>query len=386
MRVLFVDDEPMILRGIERMLFDASDDWEIVCVEGGPEALEELADEPYDVIVTDMRMPGMDGAAVLKAVHDQFPGVVRIVLSGYADDEMSLRAAAVAHQFLAKPCGADRIKATVERACELQRLLDDERLRRLVGEMDSLPSLPRLYAQLTQVLARPASDADDVAEVVVQDPAMCAKLLQLVNSSFFARGRSLSDVQQAIVRLGIEMVKNLALQCEAFAAPELRCKDSVLSIQVLQRHSLHVAAVAKRLVDDRAQADDAFMAGLLHDVGKLIMAAKMPEQLTAAVRLAEADAVTGAVAEERLLGVSHAEMGAYLLGVWGLPYPIVEAVANHHHPARIVHQEGVGVREAVYLANCLVGGETLDPELADAWGVADKIQSWSRLAQKLGAT
>ena len=104
MRILFVDDEPRISEGIERMFFHLADEWDITCVDSGPAALQELEDDPYDVIVTDMRMPEMDGAVLLAEVQKRAPGVVRIILSGQADLEETMRAVPLAHQYLAKPC------------------------------------------------------------------------------------------------------------------------------------------------------------------------------------------------------------------------------------------------------------------------------------------
>lgn len=367
------------------MMFDVADDWEITCVGSGVEALEELAEEPYDVIVTDMRMPGMGGAEVLEAVHAAFPSVVRIVLSGYADAEMSLRTVAVAHQFLAKPCSAEVIRNTVARACELRRLLADDRLRALVGDIDSLPSVPRIYQQLTHVLARTEADASDVAEVVVQDPAMCAKLLQLVNSSFFARSRTLSDVRQAVMLLGMETVQNLALSCGAFSAAEFSHVSGLPSIESIQRHSLKTAAIAKKIAGGGAAGNDAFMAGVLHDVGLLVLAARMPDQLAASLALCERESIPRYEAERRVLGVTHAEVGAYLLGLWGLPYPVVEAVANHHEPARVLSGSHFGLVEMVYFANVIASDGEPDLSLAERCGVTSRVETWAHFASKLEA-
>lgn len=385
MKILFVDDEPRILRGIERMLFELSDEWEIVTAESGKEALTLLEVGDFDVIVTDMHMPSMDGAEVLKVVSEKYPDVVRIVLSGYAQEEAVMRALPFAHQFLSKPSKAGVIQETVERACALQALLGDDRLRGLVGQVDALPPVPRVYSQLTAVLADLNSGADEVAKVIKQDSAMCAKLLQLVNSAFFSRARVISSVEESVVRLGFEMVKNLSLSLAVFEAPELSTGGDTLNIDGLQRHALETAAIARELLTDPALADDVFMAALLHDIGQLVMAAQLPEELAEATRTARREGIPVHVAELRLLGTTHAEIGAYLLGLWGLPYPIVEAVAHHHHPERVGSELGFGVLEAVYVANCLAHGEELDEAFLSACGVAGDVERWRRVVEEMNA-
>lgn len=375
MKVLFVDDEPHILEGLERMLFDL-DKWEITCVDSGPAALTELAVASYDVIVADMRMPGMDGAALLREVHGRYPEVVRIVLSGHSELEAAVRAVPVAHQFLSKPCQAEVLQEAVERACGLRELLTAEAVRRTVGSVDALPSVPRLYAQLTQALSNPDVDAREVADIISQDPAMCAKVLQLVNSAFFSRAARISDIRQAVPRLGFQMVKNLALSVEVFRPPKNMRRLKGFSIEQLQRHSLCAATLAGGMFADRAQSADAFMAAMLHDLGKLILAAELPDRLEAALSLASSENLPLHEAEQRLMAVSHAEIGAYLLGLWGLPYPIVEAVANHHHPERVPRRTGFGLLEAVYTANCLANGAEPDAAFLEQCGVADRVDDW----------
>ena len=383
MRILFVDDEPNILEGIERTLFHLSDQWEMEFVESGAEALQELSDDPYDVIVTDMRMPGMDGAELLREVSQQHPQVVRIILSGHAELEAAMRAVPVAHQFLTKPCESAVLEETVARACGLHAVLNDATLRETVGKLEKLPSVPKVYSALTQALANPKVDAEAVAKIVCRDTAMSAKVLQLVNSSFFSRGAVVSDVTQAVARLGFQTVKNLVLSVEVFQPLPAGCKIKGFAIEEVQTHALHCAAIAKKLIKDRKMADDAFMAAMLHDVGKLVLAVEHPEKLEAALALAKAEGLESFDAERQVLPVSHAEVGAYLLGLWGLPYPIVEAVANHHAPSRAPAHSSFGVQEAVYVANCLSNGKDPDTAYLDLFGATEKLDAWRRIADEL---
>jgi len=383
MRILFVDDERRVLEGIERLLFHKADEWDVVCVGSGAEALEELEDEPFDVIVTDMRMPRMDGAALLAEVHARFPKVVRFVLSGHAELEASLRAVPIAHQFLTKPCKAEILEGVVERALALQQLMGDVAVCEAIGHIKELPSLPAVYAELTQALTDPDTGTGEVAAIVEKDMAMSAKVLQLVNSSFFSRGAEIAEVRAAVVRLGIDTVKNLVLTVEVFKPRPSGGSIAGTTMEALQAHALLTGALASKIVEDRAQAKDAMIAGILHDVGKLILAQELPDRMDAALARAERDGVPIHEAEALEIGVGHGEIGGYLLGIWGLPYPVVEAVSHHHAPLRAPEREGISILAAVHLANAIASGTEPDEALVARLGVADRIDGWRQLAEEL---
>ncbi len=294
-----------------------------------------------------------------------------------------MRAVPVTHQFLAKPCEPEVIEHVICRAVELNELLVAPELRELVGEVKKMPSLPGVYSELTAVMADPDCSLGAVTDVVVKDPAMCAKLLQLVNSAFFSRGAEIADVRAAVMRLGIELVKNLALAAEVFSATTLpRSLRKRFSLEALQQHALSSAVVARGLVPDRGDGTDAFTACMLQDVGQLILAEQLPERFDEALSLAETEGVDAYAAEKRVFGASHAELGAYLLGTWGLPYPIVEAVANHHDPGR-ASTACFGVAEATHVAGVLVSGVDVRPDYLSAWGVDDQYAAWKDRARKL---
>ena len=386
--VLFVDDEPNILEGLQRMLRVYRDEWTMAFAPDAQAALSELKAAPFDVIVSDMRMPGMDGAALLARVKEEFPKVIRIVLSGHTDLEASMRAVPVAHQFLTKPCEAVALKETISRTCDLQALLEDQTLRSVVGEIDRLPSLPRIYRDLTQALKDPEVSLERVTRIVEQDVAMCAKVLQLVNSSFFGLPRRVSNVKMAIGRLGTTMLRNLVLSVEIFAAFQPK-RGEHFSPEAAQRHAFMCATIAKRLLPDRLEAEDAFAAGMLHDVGMLVLAARMPELFARLFGEARARRRPEAMVEGSTT-VHHGSIGGYLLGVWGLPYSIVEAVVNHHVPSR-VSQRRFDVVAAVHVANFLAHEqsgtaddgdveESLDMPYLEALGVADKVPEWRAMA------
>ena len=358
---------------------------------GGRDAISKMDQQAFDIVVSDMRMPGVDGAQVLDHAHRFHPETVRIVLSGYSELEGVLRAVPVAHQFLSKPCDAEVLENVVDRSCDLHALIADVRLRSLLGKIDSLPSVPKTYAALVCMLADGKSGAVEVAHVVETDIAMSAKLLQLVNSGFFGLPRRVTSIEQAVVLLGINTVQNLILSVEVFQSD---ASPGGIPIESQQRHAMLVGRLAARMLTNKRESEDAFLAGILHDVGILAFAAVELERLGENLNQAKGSGHRLAEIEQQTLGVTHAEVGAYLLGLWGLPYSIVEAVAHHHQPSRVnVHE--FDVLAAVHVADALAtergSGFTrcesdpraLDLEWIESKGWSDRVDQWRRFAAEV---
>lgn len=389
-KILFVDDELNVLDGLRRMLRSMRDEWVMGFAASGPEALEILERAPFDVVVSDMRMPGMDGAKLLSEVMRRYPEIIRIVLSGHSDEETILRSVGPAHQYLSKPCDAEVLKTTVGRACALRDLLNDDTLKRLVSRLDSLPSLPSLYVELMEELRSGKASMARIGEIISKDIGMTAKVLQLVNSAFFGLPRHVSSPTEAVVLLGIDTVKALVLSVHVFSQFE-PAQLHTFSISELQRHSLATAARARSLTEvenlEPMLRDHAFMAGLLHDAGKLILAANLPDPYSEVIQRASAEKLPLHEAEHRVLGVSHAEVGASLLGIWGIPDPIVEAVAFHHQPVACPHRS-FSPLTAVHVANALEhrdsdrheAGSELDLDYLNNLGLSERLDSWRNSA------
>ena len=331
--ILFVDDEPNILSGLKRMFRALRHEKDFHFVESGREALDFMAENKVDVIVSDMRMPGMDGASLLTMVQQQFPHAIRIMLTGQADEESILRTVGVVHQFIAKPSDPQTLREVLDRACALQDVMQNEQLKSLVSSIGKLPSLPEVYSRLQRKLKEPECSLADIAEIIEQDLAMSAKVLQLVNSSFFGFFKSIDSPARAVNLLGLDTVKALVLSVGIFS--ELKpVAAKYFSAQQLWEHSVGVAAYAKKIVqaetDNKAILDHTFLAGFLHDIGKLVLFSSMPEQYIEATELAQAQDITLYQAECQVLSASHGDVGAYLLGLWGLSGQAVETAAFHH--------------------------------------------------------
>jgi HD-like signal output (HDOD) protein/ActR/RegA family two-component response regulator len=387
-RLLFVDDEPFVLDALRRLLGRRRPDWDLAFAASGSEALAEIKEKRVDVIVADMRMPGMDGAELLGKVRELDSGVVRIILSGQSDRGAVLRAVKVAHQFLAKPFDPLELESTLDRTCRLKELLSDPALQDLVGGVQSLPSAPRVYSMLVEQLSRPETSLGQVVEVLKQDPAMCAKVLQMVRSAFFGTRLETVRIEDAVARLGFNVIKSVALTAGVFEAFKQAEPIPGFSVGAEQQHALLVARAAQLIVAGGPLADDAFMAGMLHDVGKLILAARNPKVLRRLLEEAAAEHRMLSEVEQRKLHASHAEIGAYLLGIWGLPSTVVEAVANHHVPSRMADPTLDAVA-AVHIADGLVrevdsglavavheGAARLDHDYLATMGVTERLSDW----------
>jgi HD-like signal output (HDOD) protein/CheY-like chemotaxis protein len=351
-RILFVDDESKILDGLRRMLYAERSRWDMQFVLGGEAALSACESGRFDVVLSDLRMPGMDGATLLGHIRDRFPNTARIVLSGYSEAALATRTVPVAHRFLTKPCSASELRSVIERVCSLQDILSAPEIRRVVGTVGELPSLSSTYICLMKAVNAPNTSISQVAEIIEEDVAMSAKVLQLANSAFFGLAQEVTSLPIAATYLGMATIKNLALVSEAFRVfvPGPRIPQSVC--ESMQRHSQHAASIASMLPMDSGIRDVTVLAAFLHDIGSLFLASAMPDSFCAVLARATERGCKLFEAEEELLGTSHAEIGAYLLGLWGIPNLAVEAIAHHHHPTRIPHA-GFDSTVAVYIADLL---------------------------------
>lgn len=386
-KLLFVDDMPDTLTLLRESLDPMRQEWDMAFAESGQEALAALKRNPVDVVVSDLVMPGMDGVQLLGEVRKQYPHTVRIAFSGQTGQEASLRSAGVAHQFVAKPFTPAELKALIDRTCALRDLLNSESLRQLVAGIKTLPSLPTVYRELMAEMQSPDPSIKKAARLVAKDMAMATKMLQMVNSAFFGLRSQASNPEQAVLLLGLDTVKSLVLSLQVFA--QFEDSQSFFSLDALWRHALTASAYARLIAQEEHAAptvvEDAFAAALLHDVGTLVLATNLPEQFAATLAFQQNDGLTEWDAERQVLGATHAEIGAYLLGIWGLSDPLVEAVAFHHTPMMCVNQEftpltGVHVADAFEQEDRSEDLEGEKPLLDETYlaqcGFTDRIPRW----------
>jgi HD-like signal output (HDOD) protein len=383
--VLFVDDEPNILSGIRRMLRPYRHQYRFEVAENGEVALQLMEKEHFDIIVSDMRMPGINGVELLKTVRSRYPDTIRLALSGHAEIEMELECAQAAHQFMAKPISANALVATLESAINLKTALNHEKLQRAISGGSSLPSLPSLYQEILNETASPDGTLHGVGGIISKDIGMTAKILQLVNSAFFGLSRHVASTSEAATILGIDIIKSLVLSNGVFTA----FKESSHSIDLnqLTHFSQRVGILAGKLAKaeglSRKQQDRAVMCGMLHQCGKLVMANYL-----------NLDYKTEATRphwqwELEKTGITHAQAGAYLLGIWGLPNPIIDAIMFYINPSQSANSslsELTMTHIASNLVSCMDESgisnaveEQLDFDYLNNLGIESRLDDWKQI-------
>lgn len=393
-RIMFVDDESNILQGLERMLRAQRNEWDMAFAESGMQALEMMAQEPFDAVISDMRMPCMDGAQLLGEVKERYPHTVRFILSGYSDQELVMRSVGPSHQYLSKPCEPEVLKTTLADTFALRELLTSESIRTLVAGMTSLPSLPGVYSSVVEKLQSKNASIHDIGKLIEQDPGMTTKVLQLVNSAYFGLGRNIASPGEAAIYLGVEILKGLIL-CEGVFSQFDEKVVKRASLEAVRNRSIRVAASARKIA--RAEgasnvvADQAFLGGLLHDIGELIIAANSLDDYLHVCELAKQDELDIYKAEMQILGTTHAEVGAYLLGLWGIDDDVVASVAYHHNPSNFPNQQFTALTAVYVASSCLSAhsdasetGIFSDEDIAylDSIGLADRLPVWQQLCSE----
>ena len=394
-RILFVDDEPMLLKGLQRIMRKRRFEWDMTFASSGKEALDILGNRPIDVIVSDLRMPEMDGGQLLAEVKQQHPHVVRIILSGQLDQEMTLKSVKLAHQSLSKPCDAEILKSTLGKLFALRDFLSNESIKKIVSQIESLPSIPSIYTEIIAEMESPEPSINKIGEIISKDVSMTAKILQIVNSAFFGLFRKISSPNDAVVMLGTDTIKALVLSVKIFS--EFSQKNfSWFNINALFNHSLSVSMNAKTIIKnenlDESLLYSSMMAGLLHDLGKLILATNFKntyQQVLAETRCSGQNLWN---LEYEAFGTSHAEIGAYLMGLWRLENPIIEAIAFHHLPEKSMNRN-LGPLTAVHISNA-IDHETrvpsaqntalqCDTEYMNILEIANRIPEWRQVCSGL---
>jgi HD-like signal output (HDOD) protein/ActR/RegA family two-component response regulator len=397
-RILFVDDDELILRSMERVLRRpaAESGWELCFATDGESALAEMAKNPVEVMLVDANMARMSGAALLKRVQERDPSVVRILLSGHTGLDVLRSALPYAHQFLPKPCDGQLLRSTLDSACGLRQLLARPEMRHLVGSSNELPSAPRTFIELSNALANPNASARTVSDIIERDIAISARVLQLVSSAFYGLPRAVTSVGGAVAYLGVEVIKAIVLSVEVSRMFPLTQAIPDFSVEALQQHGMRSSQFAKRILGHEPGGDVLIVAGLLQDTGQLVLASRAAARFGIALSTASARKQPLPEVEHELFGASHAEIGAYLLGLWGLPQRVVAAVANHLEPQRSGGRV-FDAAAALYVANHLVVDPdvpaldevpphtiALDLSYLRLVGVAHQLEEWRRLARAFG--
>jgi len=368
MNVVFVDDEPLILKGIKRAFYNSQ--WQIHLSQSGMEALSILKQHDIDIVVTDMRMPQMDGAELLETVTNDYPDVVRIVLSGHSNEEAAKRASFVAHQWFNKPCDPKMLHQAIKHIEQVRKLFPDSNLRAMVGKIKSLPSPPKTYMQLNILLKDNSISMDKIGKLISDDPGLSAKILQLTNSSFFVQGNYIYCINEAIKRLGLDIVCSIVIAAELYSQME---SLPGFSLENEQARSLSTARLAASLVDTSLE-QETLLVGLFHNLGNLILCEVNPDLMATYINKREniKDIVE---LEQSLFHVDHTQLSGYLLHLWNFPYNLIENVLLHQQPEKLI-QYDFGSSAAVYIARCLLEQREPEPNFVKHFNLEDKLASW----------
>ncbi len=394
-QILFVDDDLKVLDGFRRALRTMRYQWEISFAESGEKALKILARKPYNVIVSDMHMPGMSGAELLREVMERYPHIVRIILSGHSNQDTVLRTIGPTHQYISKPCPAELLITSIKRVCTIQNLLPDHEIKRLVSKIASIPSHPSRYTEIINVLKSPKPSVKKVGEILSKDIGMSAKILQLINSAYFGLPQHVSGPAEAVIYLGHEIIKKLFLSEQIFTQFQPRTLENLVMASVWE-HSLTVGILAKQIAQqqtrDQKTINYSYIGGLLHDIGILILADILPAKYEEVIYLVEKEEIDLCTAEWELIGSCHDKVGAFLLGLWGFPDPIIDAVAFHHTPSESQTRNANSLM-AIHLADVIdlqasKLGEAYrfpkpDSTFVDQIGLANELSYWEEVHKEV---
>jgi HD-like signal output (HDOD) protein len=390
--ILFVDEEKFVHKALKRSFRNMRQEWDMHFAAGPSDALEKLNNESIEVIVTETVFQGDSGLDFLKVVREGHPDCVRIILSGYSDQDVVLKSVDLAHQYLSKPCEDEALKATIGRAFMMKELLDHQALKKIVSQIDSLPTLPSIYVKLTQELESEDASIEKIGEIIAQDIGLTAKILKLVNSSFFGLRQQVSNPAKAVSLLGLDLIKAIVLSSGTFNKFK-GVKFPGLTLEQMWEHAMLTGTFAKIIAKEeglgRQDADTAFMAGVLHDIGKLLIAAHLPDSYAVINKLSKKIAISTADAEEKVIGTTHAGIGAYLLGLWGLPDSILHATAFHHRPGSHA-VKGLNPTAIIHIADAFAKAgddlllpqgtiEGLDYEYLQTAGYSTGLNNWKTI-------
>jgi HD-like signal output (HDOD) protein len=332
--ILFVDEDLSRLATWSRALSVAQPDWSVHCASSREDALRRLRETHYDAAAVNARTPGADGS-LLDEIRNRHPDLLRIALCADGDQVTRRMAWGAAHSVLSTTGEPHQLVAVVTQASSIRARMQHEALRRVVAGIQTFPSLPSLYRELVQEVRSPEASMKRIAQLIAKDPAMSAKMLQIANSAYFGFAEPIVNPAHAVLLLGLDTVTSLVLLWGVFSQFQ-GGSHTLFTPEILWEHSLATAVLARAIAWEEEAApvacDQAFTAGLLHDVGTLVLATHLPELYRDALAVAEHQGMCEWEAEREVFGTTHADIGAYLLGLWGIDHAIVQAVAFHHDP------------------------------------------------------
>lgn len=398
--ILFVDDTENVISGISRQLRPYRDQWQLFFAQSGAQALQIMAEQPIDLIVSDMMMPGMRGDELLKTVRERYPGIVRMILSGYADENTLTQSLEIAHQYLSKPCNSDVLREAISQIFKIQACVSNPRIANGVGDANRLPSLPKIYHELNAAIADDTTTSQVVADIFARDMVLSAKLLQLVNSPYFGLNRVVSNLTDAVNLIGLRRLNSLVLSVHIKTAFPVENPAMIRIMELLWEDAGRVAELSRLIAISENQQEDrpdqAYMGGLLHNMGLLIFLSRGGEKMQALIEQVKNTNTPVPELENAIFGFTRSEAAAYILSLWKIPPRIIEAVLLQSSPNDSDY-DGINALTAVHVASCLLKPSVmrdcdrlfemkLDNRYLDRIGKIERVANWQILAKKIIAS
>lgn len=386
--VLFVGAEQPLWEEFRAFSAGTESVWAAEFAHTGAEASARMETSSFAAVVSDVQLLDTKGLALLDEAMVRQPKAFRLVLSDMADTQSTVACVGRTHHHLVKPCDVSMLLSALGQANALEVWLPSDRVQELIGRMRWVPSPPDLYFKVAAEMQSANASVETVGQLIAQDPAITAKILQLANSAVFGLRLQVLEPIEAVAYLGLETTKALVLLAHTFASFEKEKQDG-FSVESLWHHSVLAGRFARRIAQAEnsgpERAEQAAAGGLLHDLGILLLAANMPQQLAHLRTVAREESILLWQAELKTLGATHADLGACLLGIWNLPKPIIEAVALHHNPLQLPAR-GFGPLTAVHVANVFAHQAApdpaasitteVDPDYLLALGIDHRLEEW----------
>jgi len=384
-RILFVDDEPLMREFYSMVGSMLGSEYEVFTAASGKEGLAFLEKTPVDIVISDLVMPEMNGQEFMAEVSRKHPESMRIVISAHEDQLTVAQCLMFGHRYFSKPFDLKNLSAILKRICHLKHQVGSEKLKRVIYGMGALPTPPKVYFRLSQAVNSPYSSMDEIGGIVQEDPGLTLKLLQISNSAYFGMPRKIVTPTEAVQIVGLEILRALVLCIHAFKFYQDKRFKSI-SVSELWDHSLRTATAARKLARyenlTEAQCEETFVSGLLHDIGKLVLAANADADYQIVMERSRSEGTPVDQIEWEMFGATHAQVGAYLLGLWGLPEPVVSNV-ELHHSLELNINTGFTPVAAIHIAQFLEKSPNrisqLDTRFLKRSGVQNRLSEWEEV-------
>lgn len=370
MKILLIDNSDSQLLELKEALVNSSAN--VAYVTHLNAGITTLSEHKFTVVICAATVSKNDGNTILEMISNKFPTIVRILIT-----EHQTQAQHNAHHTFSLPLQCNSIVSTIEQLAINIKAITKDIIVKTVANLKTLPSPPNVYFQLNEALKSPNSDSANIAEIIQQDPALTAKVLQFSNNTFASSNKPMLSISDAITKMGIDTLCCIVMTAELFAYNPKIKNFSILDEQL---HCLATAKLAASMVSPELK-QDAMIAGLLHDIGKMVLF-EINQRSTEMFFKARVSNNDNTDLENKIFASDHCHVGGYLLHMWGFSYHIIEAVVLHHRPKKLLSDK-FSVAQAVYLANVLIHKQQPSAEFISHFNLADKIEKLSNKARSM---